>query len=110
MAFRGEVDLTAKHPGAAVPPGQLTHLAVLQVPVTLLDLGVAVVQRDVPHNLKHLPGLDDLQCVVIQAQSDAAVCMHASLLSLRPVKCGYVTLLLGPIPLADSFVFSSPQA
>ena len=60
MALRSEVDLAAQHSLPPITPGQLTHLTVLQVPVTLLDLGMAVVQRNVPHDLEDLQRLDDL--------------------------------------------------
>ncbi len=61
MSLWGEIDLAAQDPLPPITPWQLTHLAALQVPVTLLDLGVAIVQRNVPHNLKHLHCLNDLQ-------------------------------------------------
>ncbi len=61
MSLWGKVDLAAQDPLPPITPWQFTHLAVLQIPVTLFDLGVAVVQRNVPHDLKHLHCLDDLK-------------------------------------------------
>lgn len=61
MAFRREVDLAPEHPLTSIPPGKLTDLAVFQILVSLLDLGMTIVEGDVPHNLKHLQCLYDLQ-------------------------------------------------
>lgn len=67
MSLRGKVNLAAQGSLASITPWQLTHLAVLEISVTLLDLGVAIVQRNVPHNLKHLHCLDDLKAQLIQS-------------------------------------------
>ena len=60
MAFRCEVDLAPQDTLAPITPRKLTHLAVFQISVSLLDLGMAIVERDVPHNLKYLQCLNDL--------------------------------------------------
>lgn len=61
MALWSKIDLAAQHSLPAVTSWQLTHLTALQVPVTLLDLGVTIVEGDVPHNLKYFRRFNDLQ-------------------------------------------------
>ena len=61
MAFRCEVDLAPQDTLAPITPRKLTHLAVLQISISLLDLGMAVVERDVPYDLKDLQRLNNLQ-------------------------------------------------
>ena len=60
MAFRREVDLAPQDTLAPITSRKLTDLTVLQISVSLLDLGMTVVERDVPHDLKHLQRLNDL--------------------------------------------------
>ena len=61
MTLRSKVDLTPQHPLSAITPWELADLAVLQVPVSLLDLGVTIVQGNVPHNLEDLCSFNDLR-------------------------------------------------
>ena len=61
MSFRREVDLASQDTLAPIAPWKLTDLAVFQISVSLLDLGMAIVERDVPDNLKNLHCLNDLQ-------------------------------------------------
>ena len=75
VAFRSEVDLAAQHSLPPITPGQLTHLTVLQVTVTLLDLGMAIVQRNVPHNLKDLQRLNDLNSRILHQHNQR--CKHS---------------------------------
>ena len=61
MAFRCKIDLAPQDTLAPITPRKLTDLAVFQIFVSLLDLGMAVVEGDVPHDLKDLQRLNDLQ-------------------------------------------------
>ena len=75
MAFWSEVNLASQHTLPAIAPGQLTNFAALQVPVTLLDLGVTVVQWDVPNNLKDVWCLNDLHSQEVGTADGKDVCL-----------------------------------